>query len=335
MSIQGEHAVLLSTMRNEGPYILEWLSHHFALGFDQLIIFTNNCTDNTDKILDRLEVLYPGRVKHQPNPKIMYPKFGKVHIMALRYAYQMGPVRNAGWVYVTDADEFLILKKGAQTIDDMIEKTGEFDAISFTSIPFNSNNLKLPSMDLVTKRFTETSKDFYRANEENISLITAVKTLFKPEIKGMMRPHRPITPNFSTTGMVWKNGSGIPLGPNFTDGKYKGIGSNGTRDFAQLNHYSIKSAAEFLLKVDRGDAVNAERLGNSLTYWNTANRAGDTDLCAVERLGLADELHDEFMSDPILKELHQESYVLREKRLVEFLNTKEGDLLARQIGYFN
>ena len=55
MAIGGEKALLLAVMRNEGPYIIEWMAHHFALGIDDLLVFTNFCTDNTDKILDRIE----------------------------------------------------------------------------------------------------------------------------------------------------------------------------------------------------------------------------------------------------------------------------------------
>ena len=50
MAIGGEKALLLAVMRNEGPYVIEWLAHHFALGIDDVLVFTNFCTDNTDKI---------------------------------------------------------------------------------------------------------------------------------------------------------------------------------------------------------------------------------------------------------------------------------------------
>ncbi len=335
MTIRNEKTLLLCVMRNEAPYILEWVAHHFALGIDDLLIFTNHCNDNTDKILDRLEVLMPHRVKHQPNPKVMFPDRGMWHIMALRYAGHFGRYRAADWLYVTDADEFLNLKNGITTLDELMDAVGSTDAISFTSVAFNSNGHKHASQELVTHRFTQTSTDFENAASTGNSSITAVKTLYRNTIVGPRRPHRPVTKNFSTSGAKWVNGSGVALGPSWTDGAGKAIDGNGTRDFAQLNHYSIKSAAEFLLKVDRGDAVNADRLGASQEYWANANRTGVTDKSGVGLSAAAQEMYEYFLSDPELRSLHEESFELRETQLSNILKTKGGEELAKTIGYFD
>lgn len=335
MAIGREKTLMLAVMRNEGPYVLEWVAHHFAMGFDDLLIFTNFCTDNTDRILDRLEVLMPHRVKHQPNPKVMFPERGMWHIMALRYAGHFGRYRAADWLYATDADEFLNLKRGLTTLDDLVAATGNFDAISFTSVSFNSNGHKAASPDPVTRRFTQTSWDFKAAAKEGREIWTAVKTLYRNEIEGHRRPHRPVTRGFSGTGKTWINGAGQVMPPEFTDGDKKAVQGNGTRTHAQVNHYAIKSAAEFLLKVDRGDAVNADRLGQSEQYWTHGNRIGDTDKTGAVPSSAAKEMFEFFLSDPELAELHAESFALREARLAEILKTETGEDLARRIGYFD
>ncbi|MBL4751427.1 MAG: glycosyltransferase family 2 protein [Amylibacter sp.] len=38
-------------MKNEGPYLLEWVAHHKALGFDHIVVCTNDCEDFTVEIL--------------------------------------------------------------------------------------------------------------------------------------------------------------------------------------------------------------------------------------------------------------------------------------------
>ena len=38
---------VVSTMKNEGPYILEWVAHYKALGFDRIVVCTNDCEDTT------------------------------------------------------------------------------------------------------------------------------------------------------------------------------------------------------------------------------------------------------------------------------------------------
>jgi len=335
MSIGGEKTLMISVMRNEGPFILEWLAHHFTLGIDDLLIFTNHCTDNTDRILDRLETLMPHRVKHQPNPKVMFPDRGAWHIMALRFAGQFGRYRAADWLYVTDADEFLVLKQKHKTLDDLMEALGPMDAVSFTSIPFGSDGHKTLTNEQVKKRFTTTSKDLVDASKDGRETITAVKTLFRSSVEGARRPHRPVTPKFSSAGQRWVNGSGQVMLAEWTDGHNKSIEANGSTDHAQLNHYSIKSAADFLLKADRGDAVNPDRLGQSAKYWGRANRAGDTDTCGTVQSKAAKELVDSWLADSELRELCEESHILRESTLLQILKTAQGEALAKDIRYFD
>ncbi|MGA1180601.1 MAG: glycosyltransferase family 2 protein [Marivivens sp.] len=52
-------------MKNEGPYILEWVAHHLAIGFGHFIVVTNDCEDGTDEIL--LALQQRGPVTHVIN----------------------------------------------------------------------------------------------------------------------------------------------------------------------------------------------------------------------------------------------------------------------------
>jgi hypothetical protein len=42
-------------MKNEGPFILEWLAWHRAIGVQDFLIYTNDCTDGTDTFLMLLQ----------------------------------------------------------------------------------------------------------------------------------------------------------------------------------------------------------------------------------------------------------------------------------------
>ena len=53
-------------MKNEGPFILEWIAYHLAIGVDDFLIYTNDCTDGTDEFLDILQDR--GLVQHRINP---------------------------------------------------------------------------------------------------------------------------------------------------------------------------------------------------------------------------------------------------------------------------
>ena len=49
-----EIRLVISTMKDEAPYILEWIAHHRGIGFTDFLIYTNDCSDGTDLLLDRL-----------------------------------------------------------------------------------------------------------------------------------------------------------------------------------------------------------------------------------------------------------------------------------------
>jgi hypothetical protein len=55
----------VSMMKDEGPYVMEWVAHHLAIGFSDLVVYTNDCSDGTDTMLIRLEEL--GLVHHRRN----------------------------------------------------------------------------------------------------------------------------------------------------------------------------------------------------------------------------------------------------------------------------
>ncbi len=46
---------VITTMKNEGAFLLEWVAHHKALGFDHLVICTNDCDDPTTRMALRLQ----------------------------------------------------------------------------------------------------------------------------------------------------------------------------------------------------------------------------------------------------------------------------------------
>ncbi|MEK7854637.1 MAG: type VI secretion system baseplate subunit TssG, partial [Acidobacteriota bacterium] len=41
-------------VHDEGAFLLEWLAHHRASGFTDVLVFSNDCSDGTDLMLDRI-----------------------------------------------------------------------------------------------------------------------------------------------------------------------------------------------------------------------------------------------------------------------------------------
>ncbi|HMO72836.1 MAG TPA: glycosyltransferase family 2 protein, partial [Paracoccaceae bacterium] len=98
---------VLSTMKNEGPFLLDWVAHHKALGFDHVVICTNDCADGTAAMVRRLAEM--GEAVHHAT---RVPARGSIHMAALRQAWARPEVAGAGWVWIADADEYLSVHLG-------------------------------------------------------------------------------------------------------------------------------------------------------------------------------------------------------------------------------
>lgn len=105
----------VSMMKDEGPFLIQWVAHHLAVGFTDLVVYSNDCSDGTDDMLIRLEEL--GLVHHRRND---IADGLKPQPSALNYAQAEPIVQQSDWVMVFDADEFLSIRYGDGTIDGLI-----------------------------------------------------------------------------------------------------------------------------------------------------------------------------------------------------------------------
>lgn len=325
--LQNQPALIVATMKNEGPYVVDWIAHNMAVGFDSFIVVSNDCDDYTDKILDRLEALVP--LKHAPNPKSLFPDKANWHVMALRYATLFNLYKDAGWIYFTDVDEYLQIWAGDGTLQAFHDASGGFDVASFTSMPFGSSGAK-HIVDAPTQtQFSVQSKDYANVAETGVRDSNAIKTMFHNSIKfAVRRNHRPRRRDFSTLGLRWVDGSGRVFSDEWVDGKAKAVSPIGSTDLAQFNHYAIRSEDAFLNKVARGDAVGTPRLdaAQSIKYWRYYNAQGTVDTRAMEPPTKAAGLRAELLADPILGELHAKAVAHHQARATDL--RKRDDFIA-------
>ena len=115
------------TVKNEGAFLLEWLAHHRAVGFTDFLVFSNDCTDGTDRMLERLAEI--GQIVHVPNPG-PWPRGPQW--AALKRADAHPLTRAADWVLCLDIDEFVNIHAGAGTLPDLLAALPDADAIPLT-----------------------------------------------------------------------------------------------------------------------------------------------------------------------------------------------------------
>lgn len=107
--------ILASCQKDEGPFLLEFVAHHLALGFAAVLIASNDCTDGSDVLLDALqEAGFAGHVRHQVKPGEMPQVKG---FARLRRTF---PIDAASWLMMLDTDEFLNVQTGAGALADLL-----------------------------------------------------------------------------------------------------------------------------------------------------------------------------------------------------------------------
>ncbi|WP_243628110.1 glycosyltransferase family 2 protein [Rhodovulum sp. BSW8] len=106
----------------------QWLAHHRAIGVDDILVHTNDCTDGTDRLLARLDS--KGLVQHRTNP---YRATGlKPRHAALQAAEDEPAIREAGWVVCMDVDGFITITTGDGTLAALFAATRGANPISMT-----------------------------------------------------------------------------------------------------------------------------------------------------------------------------------------------------------
>jgi len=315
-------ALAILTQRNEGAFLLEWLAHHRAVGFTDFLVFSNDCQDGSDLMLDRLAAM--GQLSHLRNPP-PYDKAG-IQFTAMKHAADHPLLRAADWVVSLDIDEFVNIHAGDRSLSALLSALPEASAITLTWRLFGNAGVIRYEDRPVTAQFTRAAPSVmywpWRASMFK-TLWRNDGTYAKPGI------HRPRAPDPARIGAArWFDGAGRELPPAFArTGLFSPYGRRNDT-LVQLNHYPLGAMESYILKADRGRAVHAgQALG--MDYWVERN------VCAVEDRSisaLAPRMEAEraaLMADPALAALHGQAVAWRWARFGEL---KQDESMRAQMG---
>ena len=267
MAIRVMRITAVTCVKNEGPFLLEWVAYNRLIGVTDFLFYSNDCTDGTDALLDALQA--EGIVQHLPNPAV-----GRNYQMeALKAASDHPLVADADWVWIADVDEFLNIHAGDHTIPALIEACGDPQAISVTFQFFANGGLAGFEDRPVIEQFTRTHNPDIWCGESAIEVKTLVRNDFPLQYFGAHRPFfRKKLP--AKNKPAWTNGSGRAVPHRFlvaaNPRRIRRFPARGARQFATLNHYALRSLDSYLVKNDRGD-VNREKRAFDDTYWRERN----------------------------------------------------------------
>ena len=285
-------------MRDEGPHLLEWVAHHKAIGVTDFLLFSNDCSDGTDTMLDALDGAGVVHVRNVP------PDGKSIQWNALKQAWAHDRRKQADWVLCIDTDEFINLRASLTDLSDLIAHCDEPDAITLPWRLFGHNGQSNLTDGL-------TIETFFRAAPERCDYPVGsrqFKTLFRA--KGPFRQigvHRPRLKRDHQARWVDGSGHALPDGFDTAEQRLTLFGMPEQTDLVQLNHYSVRSAESFMLKRARG-LPNRRGKSIDLTYWIERNFNVIEDKSISAMLPATTSEMTKLLAIPGMQDLHQAAH---------------------------
>lgn len=296
---------VIASMRNEGPFIVEWVAWYRMLGFTDVVVVTNNCTDRSPELLDTLEAA--GWVHHL---RCDVPEGRRITHRKLDAAYGHKAVRRADWALVCDVDEFLVIHKGDGKITDLIGKTTEaspFVAMAFNWRVFGSCGVERFEDVPVHQQFALAG----RLQSDGGSMIKVIHR--QPRWFKALREHGPRGWDLERygrspqdPGMHLVNAAGQPV-PYWSPEAKRYVRSlrkaYRTYEGAQMNHYMLRSAESYSLKAGTKAPVALSDRYTDL-YRQRADAGNEPDFSAFRHAEDFQAWHARAMAVPGVARLH-------------------------------
>ncbi len=289
-----------TVMKNEGPFILEWVAWQRLMGVDRILVFSNDCDDGTDALLDELDRL--GFVHHLPNPLVAAPKSSpqrnSPHLTGISYARHLRLWREADYVFLSDVDEFPLLRAGDASLKALLKRLEWPDVLTMPETVFGTGDVLAYDDKPITGQFTRSTSmtpGKWRSRR-------GFKSITRVEPRLAIRNHRPLAREHVAGDLLWLDGSGRDFPVELRHVHQKGSDARGMFDLVTLNHYTLRSLESFLVKHARGDAVAEGRVDQ--TYFRRRNQVISTNEEMLKHLPRLEDGIAELRKNPKLNDLH-------------------------------
>ncbi len=218
---------LVAIAKNEGPYLTEWIEFYLKQGFDNIILFDNDSTDNTKEVL-------------QPYINIGFVIYSQIHGKMRQYDAYNNAIDKYKKIYkylaFVDCDEFLFCVDSSvfDFVDNTLSKVKKGGGIGVNWLVFGSSGFENKPDGFVIDNYLYRAKDNFEANHH-------IKTICNPRrVLGFSNPHSPC---YRKGYFNYDEEGNIIDGPKSYSVKYNHI---------RCNHYFTKSKEEYIKKISRG-----------------------------------------------------------------------------------
>jgi hypothetical protein len=221
-------------LKNEAPYLLEWIAYHRAIGVREFFLADNLSTDGTSELLADLD--RRGWVHRVPFPD---PEGGRAQTEAYAHIYETFG-SSVDWIAFIDGDEFIVTESADLPTYLSSVVRPDVGAVSLNWAVYGSSGLHSPDGRPVLERLHSRAK---RDEVKNLHYKSIVRTGLDADVR---HPHHAGLPS----GYLNVDSTGNTLAVSETEGISDAVEWRGAR----INHYVVKSFAEFKAKQGRGRA---------------------------------------------------------------------------------
>ena len=331
--------VVVTTMKNEGPYIVDWIAHHRVVGIDNFLVYTNDCSDDTAVLLRALAA--EGIVQHRENP--CRELGGAPQRAAFRAARNEPLVQKAAWLLPLDVDEYLNVHVGDGTLADLFAALPEGTVLSIPWRLFGNDTCDTFIDKPVVEQFRRAAPDYAPRPLQ----AWGFKTLFRNdgsfERIGVHAP-RGLRPD-RAADVVWLDAMGRPLPDFHWEKAWRMTPTTWGYAFCQINHYSVRSAEAFLVKRERG-RTNHTKQDQGSAYWFRMNFNGPKEVSIDRYSARVNQERERLMALPKVAEAHRNSVNWHRARandlkvhpdyrdLWDEITGRRARALSRRLGHF-
>ncbi len=209
-------------MKNEKPYLKEWLEYHLMQGIEHFYLCDNDSTDGTEQYLQ----------PYIANNTITYIKQSGTNQQLKCYEKIVAKYKNeTEWLAFIDLDEYLVPLK-APNMPAFLKEFEDVSEVSLNWMNYGDSGAISRPTGLITEFFTSHGR------------------YLNHTVKSIVRPEKVIDFNaFGSNHYMRVEGASVN---EYHKPVEFMLNFNISADKARVNHYILKSFAEFLYKKGRG-----------------------------------------------------------------------------------
>lgn len=219
---------IAAILKNEAPYIKEWIEYHRIIGAERFYLYDNESDDNIVSILE----------PYIKKNIVIYKKvIGKGMQIPVYNDVIVKTKNKTKWLALIDIDEFIVPKID-NSIINLLKNFEKYPAIGVNWIKFDSNGHLNKQEGLVIENYTRTYAN--SNHEENLH----IKSIIQPKrVWCCGNPHYCF---YNWYNLAVDENYNFIIGPFTLTNKTEKI---------QINHYFTKSREEYITKIERGKAT--------------------------------------------------------------------------------